>query len=154
MKEIKGSLKADGLKIGIVVSRFNEFVTKSLLEGALEGLERLGHKNDATTVVWVPGAFEIPFATKIMATSGKYDAIICLGTVIRGATIHFDLIAKEASSGIAKIALETGVPIIFEVLATETIEQAIERSGTKAGNKGFDAALAAIEMCNLKKLLA
>lgn len=154
MKEIKGSLNAEGLTFGIIVSRFNEFVTSSLLQGAKDGLVRHGATDQAITTVWVPGAFEIPFAAKLMAESKKYDAIICLGTVIRGATPHFDLVAGEATSGISKIALETSVPIIFGVLTTETIEQAIERAGTKSGNKGYDAAQAAIEMCHIKKQLS
>lgn len=154
MKEIKGSLNAEGLKFGIIVSRFNEFITSSLLQGSIDGLTRHGAKPDAITTVWVPGAFEIPFIAKQMAESGKYDAIICLGTVIRGATAHFDLIAGQVTSGIAKLALETKIPMIFGVLTTDTIEQAIERAGTKSGNKGFDAAQAAIEMANLKKQLS
>jgi len=153
MKEIKGSLNAEGLKFGIIISRFNEFITSSLLQGSLDGLIRHGAKAESITAVWVPGAFEIPFIAKQMAEGGKYDAIICLGTVIRGATVHFDLIVGQVTSGIATLSLETGIPMIFGVLATDTIEQAIERAGTKSGNKGYDAAQAAIEMANLKKQL-
>ena len=153
MKEIKGSLNASDLKFGIIVSRFNEFITSSLLQGAVDGLIRHGAKLESITTVWVPGAFEIPFIAKQMAISHNYDAIICLGTVIRGATAHFDLIASQVTSGIATLALETGIPMIFGVLTTDTIEQAIKRAGTKSGNKGYDAAQAAIEMAHLKKLL-
>jgi 6,7-dimethyl-8-ribityllumazine synthase len=151
MKEIKGSLNAEGLTFGIVVSRFNDFITKKLLDGAVDGLLRQGASDDAITAVWVPGAFEIPLIAKQMAESGKFHAIICLGTIIRGATAHFDLIAGQTTSAISTISLETGIPVIFGVLTTDTIEQAIERAGTKSGNKGFDAAQAAIEMSNLKK---
>lgn len=153
MKEIKGSLNAENLKFGIVVSRFNEFITSSLLQGAVQGLIRHGAKESSITTVWVPGAFEIPFIAKQMAENGKYDAIICLGTVIRGATAHFDYISGQMTAGIAQIALQTNVPVIFGVLTTDSIEQAIERAGTKSGNKGYDAAQAAIEMANLKQLL-
>lgn len=153
MKEIKGTLNASGLKFGIIISRFNEFINNSLLQGAVDGLIRHGANGDDITTVWVPGAFEIPLIAKKMAESDKYDAIICLGTVIRGATAHFDLIAGQVASGIAKISLDTGLPVIFGVLTTENIEQAIERAGTKAGNKGYEAAQAAIEMSQLQKQL-
>lgn len=153
MKEIKGTLNASGLKFGIIISRFNEFINNSLLQGAVDGLIRHGANSDDITTVWVPGAFEIPLIAKQMAESDKYDAIICLGTVIRGATAHFDLIAGQVASGIAKISLDAGIPVIFGVLTTENIEQAIERAGTKAGNKGYEAAQAAIEMSALQKQL-
>ncbi len=153
MKEIKGSLNAENLKFGIVISRFNEFITSSLLQGAIDGLIRHGAKETSITTVWVPGAFEIPFIAKQMAESDKYDAIICLGTVIRGATAHFDYISGQMTAGISQIALQTNIPLIFGVLTTDTIEQAIERAGTKSGNKGYDAAQAAIEMANLKRQL-
>jgi 6,7-dimethyl-8-ribityllumazine synthase len=146
---LEGKLIAKGKKFGIVVPRFNEFITSKLLDGALDALRRHGVKEDETVVAWVPGSFEIPYAASKMAKSGKYDAVICLGAVIRGATPHFDYISAEVSKGIANTALETGVPTIFGVITCDTIEQAIERAGTKAGNKGFDAAMAAIEMVNL-----
>jgi 6,7-dimethyl-8-ribityllumazine synthase len=148
-RTLEGNLIAKGKKFGIVVPRFNEFITSKLLDGALDALERHGVKESETTVAWVPGAFEIPYAASKMAKSGKYDAVICLGAVIRGATPHFDYISAEVSKGIANTALATGVPTIFGVITCDTLEQAIERAGTKAGNKGFDAATAAIEMVNL-----
>jgi 6,7-dimethyl-8-ribityllumazine synthase len=135
--------------IGIVVARFNEFISGKLLDGARDGLVRHEVADDHIDVAWVPGAFEIPLAAQRMARSGRYDAVICLGAVIRGATPHFDYVAAEVSKGIATVSLATGVPVIFAVLTTDTIEQAIERAGTKGGNKGFDAALAAIEMANV-----
>ncbi|MEN6413678.1 MAG: 6,7-dimethyl-8-ribityllumazine synthase [Veillonellales bacterium] len=144
-----GKLVADGLKFGIVVARFNEFITSKLLAGALDALQRHGAKDDDINVAWVPGAFEIPLIAAKMAASKKYDAVICLGTVIRGNTSHYDYVCAEVSKGVAQVGLSTGVPTIFGVLTTETIEQAVERAGTKAGNKGFDAAAAAIEMANL-----
>jgi len=145
----EGALAAKGFTFGIVVSRFNEFITARLLEGALDALRRHGAEEDRITVVKVPGSFEIPLAAKRMATSGQYSALICLGTVIRGATPHFDYIAAEVSKGVAAASLETGVPMSFGVLTTDSIDQAIERAGTKGGNKGFDAACSAIEMANL-----
>ncbi|MBM4338552.1 MAG: 6,7-dimethyl-8-ribityllumazine synthase [Deltaproteobacteria bacterium] len=150
-KTIEGKLMAKGLKFGIVLSRFNSFVSDRLLEGALDALRRSGAEEGDCSVVRVPGSFEIPLATKKMAKSGRYHAIICLGCVIRGATPHFEYIATEVTKGIASISLESEIPIAFGVLITETIEQAIERAGTKVGNKGFDAAMSAIEMANLMK---
>ncbi|MBI3090033.1 MAG: 6,7-dimethyl-8-ribityllumazine synthase [Candidatus Tectomicrobia bacterium] len=152
-KILEGHLNGAGQRFGIVVSRFNEFVTRRLLDGTLDGLIRHGVRDEDITVAWVPGAFEIPLVAKKMARKGDYDAIICLGTVIRGATPHFDFVAAEVSKGVAAVALDTGVPIAFGVLTTETIEQAIERAGAKVGNKGYDAALGAIEMVNLNKLV-
>lgn len=146
---IEGNLKADGKKFGIIVARFNSFISEKLLEGALDSLIRSGAADDDIDVVRVPGAFEIPLIAKKMATAQKYDAVICLGVVIRGATPHFDVVVNEVSKGSAQVGLETGVPVIFGVLTTETIEQAIERSGTKAGNKGAEVAVAAIEMADL-----
>jgi len=146
---IEGNLKADGKKFGIIVARFNSFICEKLLDGALDSLLRSGAADDDIDVVRVPGAFEIPLIAKKMAKSQKYDAIICLGVVIRGATPHFDVVVNEVSKGSAQVGLDTEVPVIFGVLTTETIEQAIERSGTKAGNKGSDVAIAAIEMADL-----
>ena len=150
-KIIEGKLMAKGLKFGIVLSRFNNFVSDRLLEGALDALRRSGAEEGDCSVVRVPGSFEIPLATKKMAKSGRYDALICLGCVIRGATPHFEYIATEVTKGIASITLESEIPISFGVLITDTIEQAIERAGSKMGNKGFDAAMSAIEMANLMK---
>jgi len=150
-KLYEGALIGTGLKIGIVVSRFNEFITSKLLSGAIDTLERHGVNNDDIEIAWVPGSFEIPIAADKMSSSGKYDAVICLGALIRGATPHFDYIAAEASKGIAQVGMKTGVPTIFGVITTENIEQAIERAGTKSGNKGSDAAISAIEMANLFK---
>ncbi|PFG13683.1 6,7-dimethyl-8-ribityllumazine synthase [Bacillus sp. es.036] len=147
----EGNLVGSGLKVGIVVGRFNEFITSKLLGGAEDALKRHGLSEDNIDVAWVPGAFEIPFAAKKMVDLGKYDAIITLGTVIRGATPHFDYVCGEVSKGVANLTMQTGVPVIFGVLTTNTIEQAVERAGTKAGNKGWDAATAAIEMANLSK---
>ncbi|MBI3949501.1 MAG: 6,7-dimethyl-8-ribityllumazine synthase [Acidobacteria bacterium] len=147
----KGKLLGEELRFGIVIARFNEFIARSLLEGARDALQRHGVADENMDVVWVPGAFEIPLAAKRLAQSGRYDAIICLGAVIRGGTPHFDYIATEVAKGVATVGLSTGVPTTFGVLTTDTIEQAIERAGTKVGNKGFDAALAAIEMANLWK---
>jgi 6,7-dimethyl-8-ribityllumazine synthase len=150
-KFIEGKLNAEGLKVGIVVGRFNSFIGERLLEGALDALIRHGADDSQITVARVPGAFEIPLATQKMAQSGKYDALICLGAVIRGSTPHFDYVASEVSKGIAHVSLQTGVPVAFGVLTVDTIEQAIERAGTKAGNKGFDAAMTIIETANLFK---
>ncbi|BAU29068.1 6,7-dimethyl-8-ribityllumazine synthase [Aneurinibacillus soli] len=147
----EGNLVGTGLKVGIVVGRFNEFITSKLLGGALDALKRHDVAEDAVDVAWVPGAFELPIIVKKMAESGKYDAVIALGTVIRGSTPHFDYVCSEAAKGVAAVGMNTGVPTIFGVLTTDTIEQAIERAGTKAGNKGWEAATAAIEMANLTR---
>ena len=152
MKTIEGKLVSEGIKVGIVAARFNEFIVSKLIGGAVDGLVRHDVKEDDITLAWVPGAFEIPVAAKKMAKSGKYDAIICLGTVIRGATSHYDYVCNEVSKGIAAVSLETEIPVMFGIVTTENIEQAIERAGTKAGNKGSDAARTAIEMSNLMKL--
>lgn len=152
--QYEGQLIAKDLKFGIVASRFNEFISSKLLEGALDALKRHGASDSDIAVAWVPGAFEIPLAAKKMAESKKYDAVICIGAVIRGSTPHFDYIASEMSKGIAQVAMTTGVPVIFGVITTDTIEQAIERAGTKAGNKGFDAAESAIEMANLLRRMS
>ncbi len=152
-KIYEGNLVAEGLKFGVVAARFNEFITNKLLGGAMDALVRHGAAADDIEVAWVPGAFEIPLVARKMAESKKYDAVICLGTVIRGNTPHFDYVCAEVSKGVAHVGLASGVPTIFGVLTTETIEQAVERAGTKAGNKGFDAAVAAIEMANLVKAL-
>ncbi len=152
-KQVQGNLNAEGLKFCIIAARFNDFITSRLLDGALDGLIRNGAKDDDVTVVRVPGAFEIPVAAKIAASGGKYDAVICLGAVIRGATPHFDYVSSEVSKGVASVGMEAGMPVIFGVLTTDSIEQAIERAGAKSGNKGFDAAVAAIEMTNLFKQL-
>ncbi|GKX32027.1 6,7-dimethyl-8-ribityllumazine synthase [Vallitalea longa] len=149
MKTFEGNLIGEGLKFGIVIGRFNEFISNKLLEGASDSLTRHGVSEDDIAVAWVPGAFEIPLVAKKMAQTGEYDGIICLGAVIRGATSHFDFVANEVSKGIANVSLNTEVPVIFGVLTTDSIEQAIERAGTKAGNKGFEAGMAAIEMANL-----
>ncbi len=150
---IEGHLKGDGKKFGIVVARFNSFISEKLLEGALDSLLRSGVAEADIDVVRVPGAYEIPLITKKLAASQKYDAVICLGAVIRGATPHFDVVVNEVSKGTAQVSLETGVPVLFGVLTTETIEQAIERAGTKAGNKGGEVAIAAIEMANIIEVL-
>ncbi len=150
---IEGHLKGDGKKFGIVVARFNSFISEKLLEGALDSLVRSGVAEADIEVVRVPGAYEIPLITKKLAASQKYDALICLGAVIRGATPHFDVVVNEVSKGTAQVSLETGVPVLFGVLTTETIEQAIERAGTKAGNKGGEVAIAAIEMANVLEIL-
>ena len=154
MKIYEGKLVAEGLKFGIVVSRFNEFITNKLVGGALDVLRRHGASDDDIEIAWVPGAFEIPLVAQKMAESKKYDAVICLGAVIRGATPHFDYVSAEVTKGVAHVGLEAKIPVIFGVLTTDTIEQAIERAGTKAGNKGSDAALSAIETVNLLKLFA
>jgi len=152
-KIIEGTLNAKGMRFALVAGRFNDFITSKLVEGALDALKRHGAAEQNLTVVWVPGSFEIPLVARKVAASGKYDAVIALGAVIRGATAHFDYVAAEVSKGVAQVSLETNVPVIFGVLTTDTIEQAIERAGTKAGNKGSDAALAAMEMVDLLKNL-
>jgi 6,7-dimethyl-8-ribityllumazine synthase len=149
MRTIEGKLDAKGLKFAIVIARFNEFISGKLLSGCLDGLKRHGADETKIDLVWAPGSFEIPLLAKILATSGKYHAVICLGAVIRGATPHFDYVAAEVSKGVAAASLDSGIPVIYGVLTTDNIEQAIERAGTKGGNKGFDAALAAIEMANV-----
>jgi len=151
MKVYEGQLRSEGLSFGIVVSRFNDFICERLLGGALDALKRTGASEERIEVFRVPGAYEIPLAAKKLAGSGRYDAVICLGAVIRGATPHFDYVANEVAKGIATVALETSVPVTFGVLTTDTLEQAIERAGSKAGNKGFEAAMAAVEMANLMK---
>lgn len=151
MRIIEGNLVAQGLKVGIVVGRFNEFIVSKLLGGALDGLKRHGIEEDAIDVAWVPGAFELPLVAKKMVNTNNYDAVICLGAVIKGSTPHFDYVCAEASKGIATVSLQSEKPVIFGVLTTDTIEQAIERAGTKAGNKGYDAAVTAIEMANVLK---
>ncbi len=153
MNKYEGVLLGQGLKFGIVVSRFNEFITRKLLEGAQDALLRHGVEEEDIDIAWVPGAFEIPLTAQKMAQTDKYDAIVCLGAVIRGATPHFEYIAAEVTKGIAKVGLETGLPVSYGVITTDTIEQAIERAGTKSGNKGFYAAEEAIEMVNLFKTL-
>lgn len=151
MKTYEGKLVSKDIKIGIVAARFNEFITSKLLEGAVDALTRHQVNENDIEVAWVPGAFEIPLIASKMAKSGKYDAVICLGAVIRGSTTHYDYVCNEVSKGIANVSLSSDIPVMFGVLTTETIEQAIERAGTKAGNKGFDCATGAIEMVNLIK---
>ncbi|MEJ5366329.1 MAG: 6,7-dimethyl-8-ribityllumazine synthase [Desulfosoma sp.] len=151
MKVYEGHLRSEGLTFGIVVSRFNDFICERLLGGALDALKRTGAEEDRIHVFRVPGAYEIPLAAKKLAGTGRYDAVICLGAVIRGATPHFDYVANEVAKGIATVSLESSVPVTFGVLTTDTLEQAIERAGSKAGNKGFEAAMAAVEMANLLK---
>lgn len=151
MKTLEGKLTAKNMKIAIVVARFNEFITSKLLSGCVDCLIRHEAADEDLTVAWIPGAFEIPMAAKKLAESGKYDAVICLGAVIRGATPHFDYVCAEASKGIAQVSMQTGVPVAFGVLTTENIQQAVERAGTKAGNKGVDCAMTAMEMVNLFK---
>jgi 6,7-dimethyl-8-ribityllumazine synthase len=153
-KVFEAQLIGSGLKVGIVVGRFNEFITSKLLDGALDGLKRHGVSEDDVDVAWVPGAFEIPLIAKKLVQTGKYDAVIGLGTVIRGATSHYDFVCNEAAKGMASVSLESGIPVIFGLLTTENIEQAIERAGTKAGNKGYDSAVSAIEMANLGKIFS
>ena len=148
---IEGYIRGKGLKFGIVVARFNEFITNKLLDGALDTLRRHETADADIEVAWVPGAFEIPVVAKKMAESGKYDAMICLGAVIRGSTTHYDYVCNEVSKGVAQVGMQTGVPTLFGVLTTENIEQAIERAGTKAGNKGADCAMGAMEMASLLK---
>ena len=149
MKTLEGKLVASGIRVGVVAARFNEFITSKLLSGAMDGLVRHAVREEDVHVAWVPGAFEIPLIASKMAKSGKYDAIICLGAVIRGSTSHYDYVCSEVSKGIAAVGLDSGIPVLFGVLTTENIEQAIERAGTKVGNKGYDCALSAIEMVNL-----
>ena len=149
MQTLEGKLVAEGMRVAIVASRFNELITSKLISGALDGLLRHGVEDEAISLAWVPGAFEIPLVASKLAASGKYDAVICLGAVIRGSTSHYDYVCNEVSKGIAQVSLASGVPVLFGVLTTENIEQAIERAGTKAGNKGYDCALSAIEMVNL-----
>ena len=147
---VEGKLVAkEGMKVGIIAARFNEFIVSKLLSGAVDGLVRHGVEEENITAAWVPGAFEIPVMAKKMAESGKFDAVICVGTVIRGATSHYDYVCNEVSKGIAQVGMSTGIPVLFGIVTTENIEQAIERAGTKAGNKGYDCALSAIEMVNL-----
>ena len=153
-KIFEAQLIGTQLKIGVVVGRFNEFITAKLLDGALDGLKRHGVAEENIDIAWVPGAFEVPLIAKKMAEANKYDAIIGLGTVIRGSTTHYDYVCNEAAKGIASVSLSTGVPIIFGIVTTETIEQAIERAGTKVGNKGYDSAVSAIGMANLSKLIS
>lgn len=151
MRVYEGNLIAEGLKFGIIVGRFNEFIGGKLLDGALDALKRHGVKEEDIELTWVPGAFEMPLVAKKMAKTKKYDGVICLGAVIRGSTPHFDYVSSEVTKGIASVSLETELPVIFGVLTTDSIEQAIERAGTKAGNKGYDAAVTAIEMANILK---
>ncbi|KGR89965.1 6,7-dimethyl-8-ribityllumazine synthase [Ureibacillus massiliensis 4400831 = CIP 108448 = CCUG 49529] len=151
-KVFEAQLIGTDLKIGVVVGRFNEFITSKLLDGALDGLKRHGVHEDNIDIAWVPGAFEVPFISKQMVETNQYDAVIGLGTVIRGATSHYDYVCSESAKGIAKVSLDTNVPVIFGIVTTENIEQAIERAGTKAGNKGYDSAVSAIEMANLNQM--
>ena len=153
VNHIEGNLSAEGRSFGIVASRFNDFVVKALLEGAIEAIRRHGGDTRAVDVAWVPGSYEIPVVARELALSGRYDAVVCLGAVIRGSTAHFDYVAGGVSGGISAVALETGVPVIFGVITTETIEQAIERAGTKLGNKGFEAAVSAMEMADVMSKL-
>jgi 6,7-dimethyl-8-ribityllumazine synthase len=148
-KLFEGLLVGKGLKFGVVVSRFNEFITGKLLEGAKDALLRHGVEEEAVDIAWVPGAFEIPLVARNMAQTKRYDAVICLGAVVRGATPHFEYVAAEVAKGIAHVGLETGLPVIYGIITADTLEQAIERAGTKAGNRGFDAAVSAVEMANL-----
>ncbi len=151
MRTLEGKVVASGIKIGIVAARFNEFITNKLVSGAIDGLVRHDVDENDIDVAWVPGAFEIPLIARKMADTGRYDAVICVGAVIRGSTSHYDYVCNEVSKGIASVSLKAGIPVMFGVLTTDTIEQAIERAGTKAGNKGYDCALGAIEMINLIK---
>lgn len=152
MKVLEGKLVAEGIRVGIVAGRFNEFIVSKLVSGALDGLKRHGVNDDDISIAWVPGAFEIPLVAKKMAESPEYDVVICLGAVIKGSTPHFDYVCAEASKGIATVSLNSEKPIAFGILTTNSIEEAIERAGTKAGNKGYDAAVTAIEMANLMKM--
>ena len=149
MKTLEGALVAQNMKVALVAARFNEFITAKLIGGALDGLKRHGVPEEAIHLAWVPGAIEIPLVASKLANSGKYDAVICLGAVIRGSTSHYDYVCAEVSKGIATVSLQSQIPVLFGVLTTDTIEQAIERAGTKAGNKGYDCALSAVEMVNL-----
>lgn len=151
MKVLEGNLVAQNIKVALVAARFNEFIVSKLISGAVDGLKRHNVTEDDITLAWVPGAFEIPLIASKLAKTGKYDAVICLGAVIRGATSHYDYVCNEVSKGVAHVSLETGIPVLFGVLTTDNIEQAIERAGTKSGNKGYDCALSAIEMINLSK---
>ncbi|NLW47489.1 MAG: 6,7-dimethyl-8-ribityllumazine synthase [Firmicutes bacterium] len=151
MKVIEGHLNGAGLKFAVIISRFNHFITGHLLDGAEDALKRHGVADEDITVVWAPGAFEIPLVAKKIAQSGAYNGVICLGAVIRGSTPHFDYVAAEVSKGVAAVGLDTGVPVVFGVITTDNIEQAIERAGTKSGNKGWDAALTALEMADLNR---
>ena len=153
MKVLEGNLVAEGLKIGLVAARFNEFIVSKLIGGAEDALKRHGVREEDIELAWVPGAFEIPLIAQKMANSKKYDAVICLGAVIKGSTSHYDYVCAEVSKGIATVSLNSNIPVMFGVLTTDSIEQAIERAGTKAGNKGFDVAVSAIEMCNVIKTL-
>ncbi len=154
MKVYEGKLIGEGLKIGIVASRFNEFITSKLISGAEDCLKRHGVRDEDITLAWVPGAFELPLMAKKMVMNMSFDAVICVGAVIRGATSHYEMVCNETAKGIAQVSLNSGIPVLFGVLTTDTIEQAIERAGTKAGNKGYDCALSAIEMANAFKELA
>lgn len=154
VKTIEANLIGTGLRVGIVVGRFNEFINAKLVDGAIDGLRRHSVEEDNIEVAWVPGAYEVPFIAKKLVESGKYDAVIGLGTVIRGATTHYDYVCNEAAKGIQQVSLQTGTPVIFGIVTTESIEQAIERAGTKAGNKGYDAAVSAIEMANLVRAIS
>ncbi|MGB3682192.1 MAG: 6,7-dimethyl-8-ribityllumazine synthase [Rubrobacteraceae bacterium] len=149
VNSVEGNLTAAGRSFGVVAARFNDFIVKPMLDGALDAIERHGGDLESVDVAWVPGSFEIPLAAKRLALSGRYDAVICLGAVIRGSTAHFDYVAGSATSGLASVSLETNLPVVFGIITTETIEQAIERAGTKMGNKGFEAAVTAIEMADL-----
>ena len=151
MRVYEGKLVTENIRVGMVAARFNEFIVSKLIEGALDGLRHHGVEDDSIDRAWVPGAFEIPLIASQMAKSGKYDAVICLGAVIRGSTSHYDYVCSEVSKGIAQVSLKSDIPVMFGVLTTDTIEQAIERAGTKAGNKGFDCAAGAIEMVNLMR---
>ena len=153
MTDYQGQLRGDGLRVAIAASRFNDFITERLLAGALDGLLRHGVDEASVTVAWAPGAFELPLVAQRLATSGEYDAVICLGAVIRGATGHYEHVAGQCAAGIERVQLDTGVPVVFGVLTTENVEQAVERAGTKAGNKGFESAMTAIEMVDLLRQL-
>ncbi len=153
MKKLEGKVVAEGMKVAIVASRFNEFIVQKLVGGAVDGLVRHNAAEEDITLAWVPGAFEIPLVAKKLAKSGNYDAVICLGAVIRGETSHYDYVCAEVSKGIAQVELESGIPVMFGILTTDTIEQAVQRAGSKAGNKGYDCALGAIEMVNLMRAI-